>query len=62
MRSQELGASNSSYSIANQLRVNPAFGKDASFADVENIVSKMRTEWKVSCRRALRPATPPIPR
>ncbi|CAG9785344.1 unnamed protein product [Diatraea saccharalis] len=43
---QELGASNSSYSIANQLRLNPAFGADASFADVENLVTKMRTDWK----------------
>lgn len=45
---QELGASNSSYSIAHQLRVNPAFGADVSFADIENLVSKMRSEWKVS--------------
>lgn len=48
---QELGASNSCYSIANQLRLNPAFsadaGREATFADVENLVSKMRTEWKV---------------
>lgn len=48
---QELGASRSSYSIANQLRLNPAFsadgGREATFADVENIVSKMRTDWKV---------------
>ncbi|XP_050557040.1 glycogen debranching enzyme isoform X2 [Spodoptera frugiperda] len=48
---QELGASRSSYSIANQLRLNPQFGADAgrepTFADVENVVSKMRTEWKM---------------
>ncbi|XP_075970101.1 glycogen debranching enzyme isoform X2 [Anticarsia gemmatalis] len=48
---QELGASNSGYSIANQLRLNPAFsadaGREATFADVENVVSKMRTEWKM---------------
>ncbi|XP_026729867.1 glycogen debranching enzyme [Trichoplusia ni] len=48
---QELGASNSSYSIANQLRLNPLFsvdaGREATFADVENIVSKMRTDWKM---------------
>ncbi|XP_037299279.1 glycogen debranching enzyme-like isoform X2 [Manduca sexta] len=48
---QELGASNSSYSIANQLRLNPQFsadsGRDATFADVENLVAKMRTEWKM---------------
>lgn len=49
--SQELGASNSSYSIANQLRLNPRFGGDAgreaTFADVENLVAKMRDEWGV---------------
>lgn len=45
---QELGASNSSYSIAHQLRVNPAFGADATFADVEDLVTKMRSEWKVA--------------
>lgn len=59
---QELGASRSSYSIANQLRLNPQFGADAgrepTFADVENVVSKMRTEWKVS----LDPATSPSAR
>ncbi|XP_053603151.1 glycogen debranching enzyme isoform X2 [Plodia interpunctella] len=47
---QELGASNSSYSIANQLRLNPKFdsdGREATFADVENLVSKMRNEWKM---------------
>lgn len=52
---QELGASNSSYSIANQLRLNPVFsadaGREATFADVENVVSKIRTEWKVSLQR-----------
>lgn len=56
-RAQELGASDSSYSIANQLRLNPRFGepvaagaerRDATFADVENIVVKMRNEWHVS--------------
>lgn len=54
---QELGASDSSYSIANQLRLNPRFGdpvapgaerRDVTFADVENVVAKMRNEWKVS--------------
>ncbi|XP_072940329.1 glycogen debranching enzyme isoform X2 [Epargyreus clarus] len=48
---QELGASNSSYSIANQLRLNPRFsgdaGREATFADVENLVAKMRAEWKM---------------
>uniref|UniRef100_A0A2A4JG90 Glycogen debranching enzyme glucanotransferase domain-containing protein n=1 Tax=Heliothis virescens TaxID=7102 RepID=A0A2A4JG90_HELVI len=48
---QELGASRSSYSIANQLRLNPQFGaepgREPTFADVENLVSKMRSEWKM---------------
>ncbi|XP_028161356.1 glycogen debranching enzyme isoform X1 [Ostrinia furnacalis] len=48
---QELGASNSSYSIANQLRLNPRFsadaGREATFADVENLVAKMRSDWKM---------------
>lgn len=48
---QALGASGSSYSIADQLRLNPAFGacpgREATFADVENLVTKMRTEWKM---------------
>lgn len=46
---QELGASGSSYSIADQLRLNPRFGegapREATFADVENVVAKMRDEW-----------------
>lgn len=51
-----MGASNSSYSIANQLRLNPKFsaeaGREATFADVENLVAKMRSDWKVchSCQ------------
>ncbi|KAJ8732396.1 hypothetical protein PYW07_014995 [Mythimna separata] len=48
---QELGASHSGYSIANQLRLNPHFsaepGREPTFADVENVVSKMRTDWKM---------------
>ncbi|XP_063621048.1 glycogen debranching enzyme [Cydia splendana] len=45
---QELGASNSSYSLADQLKLNPAFGADASFADVENLLTKLRCEWRVA--------------
>lgn len=49
---QELGASNSGYSLSDQLRVNPIFSPDASrevtFNDVESIVSKMRSDWKVN--------------
>ncbi|CAH2107839.1 unnamed protein product [Euphydryas editha] len=48
---QELGASNSGYSIANQLRLDPRYndvnsGREATFADLENIVAKMRNDWK----------------
>lgn len=45
---QELGASNSSYSLADQLKLNPAFGADASFADVENLLTKLRCEWHMA--------------
>ncbi|XP_047985833.1 glycogen debranching enzyme [Leguminivora glycinivorella] len=45
---QELGASNSSYSLADQLKLNPAFGADASFADVDNLLTKLRCEWRVA--------------
>ncbi|XP_045534389.1 glycogen debranching enzyme [Papilio machaon] len=46
---QELGASNSSYSIANQLRLDPRYSGDGArehtFADVEHLVTKIRNEW-----------------
>ncbi|XP_063361631.1 glycogen debranching enzyme [Cydia amplana] len=45
---QELGASESSYSLADQLKLNPAFGADASFADVGNLLAKLRREWRVA--------------
>ncbi|XP_063531956.1 glycogen debranching enzyme-like [Cydia strobilella] len=45
---QELGGSNSSYSLADQLKLNPAFGADASFADVDNLLTKLRCEWRVA--------------
>lgn len=48
---QELGGSNSSYSLADQLRLNPLFsaeaGREISHLDVENLIAKMRSEWKV---------------
>lgn len=60
---QELGASRSGYSIANQLRLDPHFsaepGREPTFADVENVVSKMRTDWKVSPAHAARAPRPP---
>lgn len=46
---QELGASGSGYSIADQLRLDPRF--EATVADVENLLSKIRTEWKVRLAR-----------
>ncbi|XP_059049795.1 glycogen debranching enzyme [Achroia grisella] len=49
---QELGASDSSYSIANRLRLDPRYsgdsGREATFADVENVISKIRNEWQMA--------------
>ncbi|XP_035713765.1 glycogen debranching enzyme-like [Folsomia candida] len=45
---QELGKSNSSYSISNQLALNPIFGNDVKFGDVQKIVNDMKEEWGVS--------------
>ncbi|KAL4701915.1 hypothetical protein ACJJTC_018685, partial [Scirpophaga incertulas] len=42
---QELGASRSSYSIADQLRLNPAFG--GSLADLEHVLATLRADWKM---------------
>ena len=48
---QELGGSNSAYSLSNQLRLNPNFqnsdGSPASIEQLAKLVSKMRDEWKV---------------
>ncbi|RMX46887.1 hypothetical protein pdam_00020742 [Pocillopora damicornis] len=48
---QQLGKSNSSYSLLDQLSVNAAFHspgrKNASFDGVKDILDKMRSEWKV---------------
>ncbi|XP_054724204.1 glycogen debranching enzyme-like [Uloborus diversus] len=47
---QELGASRSSYSLKNQLVVNPSFhskGKKCSIADISAFIEKIRREWKV---------------
>lgn len=49
---QELGASRSSYSVRNQLRVNPEFanepGMEITFEDVAKMIKKCRQEWGVS--------------
>ncbi|XP_015914684.1 glycogen debranching enzyme [Parasteatoda tepidariorum] len=47
---QELGASNSSYSLRNQLKLNPIFDspkKKCTINDVAALVEKMRKEWRV---------------
>lgn len=47
---QELGASNSSYSLSNQLRLNPGFhseDKETTFEDIEELITKIRNEWNV---------------
>ncbi|XP_037086526.1 glycogen debranching enzyme-like isoform X1 [Pollicipes pollicipes] len=48
---QELGGSNSAYSLANQLRLNPAFqnsdGSPATIEDLAKLIKKMRDEWKM---------------
>ena len=48
---QELGGSNSAYSLSNQLRLNPAFqnsdGSPAVIEDLARLIKKMRDEWKV---------------
>lgn len=47
---QELGGSNSSYSLAEQLKLNPIFndGPKLTFHDVEIFMSKMRADWKMT--------------
>lgn len=47
---QELGESNSSYCLKNQLRLNPVFstkGKEYTMKDMEALVVKMKEEWDV---------------
>ncbi|XP_076266629.1 glycogen debranching enzyme isoform X2 [Rhynchophorus ferrugineus] len=48
---QELGASNSSYSLSEQLKLNPLFdeedGTKITFEDVEKFAAHIRKEWKV---------------
>ncbi|CAG4936346.1 unnamed protein product, partial [Colias eurytheme] len=49
---QELGASDSSYSIMDQLKLNPRFndpetGREATYEDVEKLISKMENDWKM---------------
>ncbi|KAJ8966073.1 hypothetical protein NQ317_018892 [Molorchus minor] len=49
---QELGLSNSCYSISEQLKLNPNFKKDdgkmPTFKEVDQLMTKIRTEWKVT--------------
>jgi glycogen debranching enzyme len=47
---QELGVSNSSYSIRNQQQLNPVFndrGKNIHMSDIEKFITKLRNEWKM---------------
>ncbi|XP_024943750.1 glycogen debranching enzyme [Cephus cinctus] len=47
---QELGASKSSYSLSDQLKLNPSFSdddKETTFDDVEEFVTKMHNEWNM---------------
>ncbi|KAF5292269.1 hypothetical protein FQR65_LT11232 [Abscondita terminalis] len=47
---QELGLSNSAYSLSAQLKLNPTFNdgdKQVTFDDIENLTNKMRNEWKI---------------
>jgi len=41
---QELGASRSAYSLQNQHKVNPEFGKDYKLEDVQKVVQKLQNE------------------
>ncbi|XP_057653349.1 glycogen debranching enzyme isoform X2 [Diorhabda carinulata] len=49
---QELGESNSSYSLSEQLKLNPIFKKDngkmPTFQEIEQFIAKLRNEWKVT--------------
>jgi glycogen debranching enzyme len=49
---QELGVSNSSYSLSEQLKVNSIFakqnGQETTFEDVESLIKKLRVEWKMA--------------
>ncbi|XP_050499688.1 glycogen debranching enzyme isoform X2 [Diabrotica virgifera virgifera] len=49
---QELGESNSSYSLSEQLKLNPVFkksdGKMPTFEEVEQFTAKLRKDWKVT--------------
>lgn len=47
---QELGKSNSSYCIKDQLRLNPVFSTDQrkfNLSDLGQLVAKMKNEWEV---------------
>ncbi|KAJ8965550.1 hypothetical protein NQ314_004050 [Rhamnusium bicolor] len=48
----ELGKSNSSYSLSEQLKVNPIFKKESgeipTFEEIEQFIAKIRKEWKIT--------------
>ncbi|XP_066992681.2 glycogen debranching enzyme [Anabrus simplex] len=48
---QELGGSNSAYSLSEQLKLNPSFNegdRQMTFGDLEQLTTKMRNEWKMA--------------
>ena len=47
---QELGYSKSSYSLSDQLKLNPSFNdgdKLITYDDVERLINKIRNEWNM---------------
>lgn len=47
---QELGYSKSSYSLSDQLKLNPSFNDDnksITYDDIEKLINKMRNEWNM---------------
>ena len=44
---QELGVSNSAYSIRDQRRLSPTYGEKYTFKDIDSLVQKMNLEWEV---------------
>lgn len=48
---QELGSSNSCYSLSDQLKLNPSFSNPSdplTFSQIEKLTSKLRTDWKMT--------------
>lgn len=46
-----MGYSKSSYSLSDQLKLNPSFNDDnksITYDDIEKLINKMRNEWNVN--------------